>query len=390
MPNKSLFRARPRRRARLLTTSIVVAALGALALGACSGGDDGSEPESTTTQAETTSTATTVAPTTTRVTSTTAAPTTSTTSTTEPLPTTPLNGLPVYDPGAPTRPALVVKIDNRQAARPQSGLNLADIVYEENVEGWTRFAAVFHSLVPDPVGPVRSGRTQDIDLLSSLDRPLFVWSGGNARVTDAIRASTLVDMGPYGLAGIDYYRSSDRRMPHNFYARPAGGWAANPAGSPPPRPQLTFRAAGEEADGDVEIAGVKLQMDGGMRARWEWDPAAGVFWRFHENSPHTVADGTQIDASNVVVLTVQYRPSPADARSPEAVTTGEGDALVLTDGQAYLARWHRADQFSPWTFTNADGDEIRLTPGRTWIELTRGDQAAIVPAGVDAASVPWP
>lgn len=78
------------------------------------------------------------------------------------------------------RPALVVKVDNHPSARPQSGLNQADIVFEENVEALTRFALVFHSQGSDPVGPIRSGRTQDIDLLSSLNGVLFVWSGGNA------------------------------------------------------------------------------------------------------------------------------------------------------------------------------------------------------------------
>ncbi|NJL18317.1 MAG: DUF3048 domain-containing protein, partial [Nitrospira sp.] len=68
--------------------------------------------------------------------------------------------------------------------------------YEENVEKLTRFAVVFHSLDSDPVGPIRSGRTQDIALLGSLNQPLFAWSGGNANVTKAIRGSDLVDLSP--------------------------------------------------------------------------------------------------------------------------------------------------------------------------------------------------
>jgi hypothetical protein len=367
----------------LKITSALIALV--LALGACSGGGD----DTTDSSAPSPETSTTTTP----PTSTTRPPATTpaTTTTTQPLPTTPLNGLPVFDPAAPGRPALVVKIDNVPRSRPPSGLDVADIVYEENVEGWTRFAAVFHSLVPEPVGPVRSGRTQDIDLLTSLDRPLFVWSGGNARVTSAIRESTLIDMGPSGLKGVDYYRSSDRPAPHNLFARVADAWAANVAGSPPPPPQLTFRPAGEPADGDAPVVGVKLEMDGGMRAEWRWDASVGRFLRFHDGGrPHEVAGGGQVQAENVVVLTVQYRPSPADARSPEAVTVGEGDALVFTDGQVLLARWVRPDNTSPWTFLDAAGAEIGLTPGRTWVELTRGNQAAVVPEGVDPSDVAWP
>ncbi len=354
-----------------------------VALAACSGGGGGAETSVPSSAASTTTSA---PPPTSRPPSTEPASTT----TTQPEPTTPLNGLAVLDPAAPTRPALVAKIDNVPRARPQSGLELADIVYEENVEGWTRLAAVFHSLVPNVVGPVRSGRTQDIDLLTSLDHPLFVWSGGNGRVTAAIRDSDLIDMGPSGLDGIDYFRSSDRPAPHNLYARVAEAWAANVAGSPPPPAQLTFRPAGEPARGDAPVAGVKLQMDGGMRAVWQWDPSTGVFVRYHDGRPFVTADGAEILAANVVVLTVQYRPSPADARSPEAVSVGEGDALVFTDGQVHLARWVRPDNRSPWMFVDAEGNEIGLTPGRTWIELTRGGQAAVVPEGVDPADVAWP
>ena len=92
-----------------------------------------------------------------------------TTTTTEPKgPVAPLTGLPNDDATLLTRPAVVVKLDNHPDARPQTGLNLADIVFEENVEMLTRFAAVFHSQIPEPVGPIRSGRTQDINLLGSL------------------------------------------------------------------------------------------------------------------------------------------------------------------------------------------------------------------------------
>ena len=84
-----------------------------------------------------------------------------TTSTTEatPIPTAPLTGLPVDDVTTLDRPALLVKIDNAPGAWPQTGINQADIVYEENVEGWTRMAAVFHSQGSDPVGPIRLERT---------------------------------------------------------------------------------------------------------------------------------------------------------------------------------------------------------------------------------------
>ena len=107
----------------------------------------------------------------------------------------PLTGLVVAHPNKLLRPALAVKIDNLdtpgESALPQTGLNQADIVFEEVVEAdITRLVAVFHSVGTDPVGPVRSARTTDVHLLPQLHRPLIAWSGGNGNVIGAIRPRT--------------------------------------------------------------------------------------------------------------------------------------------------------------------------------------------------------
>jgi hypothetical protein len=183
---------------------------------ACSGGGDSADSTSTSGVPSTTAEST--------VPDTTAADTTAepTTTTLPPGPVYPLTGLPVTDPAVAARPALVVKIDNNRLARPQTGLNQADIVFEEIVEVQTRFAAVFQSQGSDPVGPIRSGRTQDVDLLGSFNAPLFTWSGGNRNVTRAIESSDLVSLSAQKnrvYQGGGFFRSGDRRSPHNLYAR---------------------------------------------------------------------------------------------------------------------------------------------------------------------------
>ncbi|NNK91654.1 MAG: DUF3048 domain-containing protein, partial [Acidimicrobiia bacterium] len=121
------------------------------------------------------------------------------------------------------RSALVVKIDNVVAARPQSGINDADLVFVELVEyGVTRFAAVFHSEEVPVVGPVRSMRTTDVELLQMLRQPLFANSGGNRRTTQIINDSPLVNIGAATAdAGGAYYRSGSRPVPHNLYSSTA-------------------------------------------------------------------------------------------------------------------------------------------------------------------------
>ncbi len=154
----------------------------ALLAAACSGGSDATEDTTPTTEATTTTS------TTTTTTTTTEPPESTTTTTLVPGDDSirqPLTGEVVEsEDDLETRPALAVKIDNNARARPNhSGLGVADIVFEEIVEVGTRFAAVFHTEGSDPVGPIRSGREQDVNLLSSLNEPLFAWSGGNPGVT---------------------------------------------------------------------------------------------------------------------------------------------------------------------------------------------------------------
>lgn len=299
----------------------------------------------------------------------------------------PLTGQSVpfgIDPG---RPAMVVKLDNHPIARPQSGLNEADIVFEENVEQLTRFAAVFHSNGTDPVGPIRSGRTQDVDLLGSFNNPLFVWSGGNRRVADAIGASGFVQIDQNVGRGIMF--RSNRPGPHDLYADMTKLYALTPFGAGPPPQQFTYREPDDEAAGEPAIA-VKLSMDG-IQVLWQWDPTTETYGRFSDGKVHkdTVFD-TQFTTHNVLVVVVDYVPSPADGRSPEAQTLGTGELQVFSAGKQVSGIWTRADRLSPFILTDSAGVAIPLTPGRTMIELSRAEKSIAVPDGADPASIPFP
>ena len=267
----------------------------------------------------------------------------------------PLTGVPLADgETAPARPALVVKIDNAPAARPQTGFNAADIVYEEIVnDSLTRFAMVFHSQGSDPVGPIRSGRIQDVDLFGSFHRPLFAWSGGNAAVTKAIRSSDLVELNQ-GAAGM--FRQRGRRSPHNLYGGTTPFWEqAMPDQGPPPQ-QFAYRNDGEVPLG-VPAAGVDVQLDA-VHAHWTWDPAAGVYRREMNGAAHTdAATGEQITANNVVVLEMSY--APGISGSPDAQSVGGGKAYVFTGGNMVEGTWSRADRLDPFALFDVNGDADR-------------------------------
>lgn len=283
----------------------------------------------------------------------------------------PLTGLPITDEAAAARPAMVVKIDNDPSARPQAGLNAADIVFEQIIEVQTRFAAVFHSQGSDPVGPIRSGRDQDITLLGSFNKPLFVYSGANPAVTAAIEASDFVDLSAlnnsvYTDGG--FYRDEARQAPNNEYAATSQLWTLAPADAGPPSPQFGFRAPGEEFVGEPS-AGVDLYLEG-LLVGWRYDAATDTYLRTSDGEPHLDAASGQISTNNVVVMVVDYYPSAADHRSPEADTVGFGEVWVFTGGKWMYGLWTRANRTSPIELTGPNG-RIMLTPGRTWVELAR-------------------
>lgn len=285
------------------------------------------------------------------------------------------------DAKPPARPALVVKIDNNVRARPQAGLNAADIVFEEIVEYGTRFAAVFHSTEANPVGPIRSGRTQDIDMLGRLNRPLFAWSGGNSNVVRAISESSLVSLVHGGAGG--FWRSGARSAPHNLYNSTDALWAQAPANWQRPSQMFPYLAPGTKFQGSP-AAGVDLRMDSD-NVRWQWDPGSSKYLRYTNGAPHGAANG-QVTATNVVILATRYQPSWADARSPEGQTIGEGDAWVFSRGRMIQGRWSREGPNAPYQLTTRrngkDVTVIGLVPGRTFVELAE--------VGVDGPPTPLP
>jgi Protein of unknown function (DUF3048) N-terminal domain/Protein of unknown function (DUF3048) C-terminal domain len=315
------------------------------------GGEASPEPTTTTTTVPTT---TTTVPT--------------TTTTTAPPPVAPLTGVA----GEFTRPALIVKIDNVSAARPQSGLRQADIVIEEPVEGnLTRLAAVFQSTDASVVGPVRSMRTSDLELIPMFGRPLFAASGGNAGVVPQLHAANVVDIGN-NVSGQGFRRDGGRPAPHNLYSSTPELYQKAPETPPPPKQIFQYRSPGERlAPGARPVNGVALRFGGPEVSRFTWDPTHGTWARSQNGTPHMAAEGARIAPQNVLVAEISYDLSGQLGRSvPHAIVTGYGPAVVLTNGHAISGTWLRPTLADRLRFIAADGrTEIKLTPGQTFIEL---------------------
>ena len=272
---------------------------------------------------------------------------------------------------APNGPALVVKIDNHDRARPQIGLNDADIVYEELVEGAiTRFAAVFHSDIPAVVGPVRSIRTTDLHLLDALGNPLLAASGANRGVLAQVAAADVVNVNAL-VAGSAYDRAAGRRAPHNLVADTSDLFAAA-AGAGGEAPVFgPFRAPRADAAGNP-AAGVDIDL-GFTEVRYRWN---GVGWERTQNgTAHTSADGRRIAPPNVIVQFTTYGTNAIDAESPEAITTGTGVAWIYTGGNRIVGTWTRGSTAEVIRYLDSDGAPVQLAPGRTWVTLAESGTA---------------
>jgi hypothetical protein len=294
-----------------------------------------------------------------------------------PLPAVPgaaaLTGLGASDT-VTSRPIVAVKIDNYRLARPQWGLEHADAVIELQVEGVSRLVALYQSALPASLGPVRSARTSDVDLLTAMNRPVFSYSGSNPGVAawldSAESSGILVDFSAqeHGC----YARRDDRPGPHNLGFDPACALAASPAAGPA-RPLWHMRATWAAPPGVPSAPDASFTVPmAGVAVGWTWDATSGTYLRSQDGLPHVADGGVRIVADTVVEIVTEYVPSPVDERSPHAVTTGSGSAVVHREGRAYPATWTRATAYDGWIFHAPDGTEIPLDVGRTFLELTPG------------------
>jgi hypothetical protein len=286
----------------------------------------------------------------------------------------PLTGLESA-PGDPLdRPTVAVKISNSEAARPQAGLNAADQVWEEQVEGISRFIAVYHSADASPVGPVRSARDSDVDLLGAFGTPVFVWGGANEGVVARVEASPLRSFNVDPDSAEHSYRDEERTAPDNLFIEGTQPYFATD-GATAPVAQFEYEAG---AAAGAPALGAEIDW-GGSRVAYLWDESRSGWARVQDGTPHLDADGELVAPINVVVLLTEYGAAPSDPRSPVALTVGEGEATVLSAGRQTAARWTRDSPSAPYSVTDAvTGQPVVLEPGTTWVALAQPGRTAFV------------
>ncbi len=301
-------------------------------------------------------------------------PTATVTATPTPTPTpmeaAPLTGAEVAA-GSIDHAVFMAKIDNHPDARPQFGLNRTDIVFEELVEGGlSRYVAIWHSDLPDEIGPVRSIRPMDPDIASPF-KGVIAYSGGKLKFIYMMR-ETQVENFMHGLVKTAPYmfRTDKREAPHNVLVRAAKVIADKPDLVAPDQ-AFEFAEAGEMPTA-VQFGSPRTVLHARFslfnEPSWVWNAEAGVYQRRQAGGEWDVDEnGDVLTATNVIaqIVTVSHEFGYV----PKSVVTGKGTAYVSTGGKTFKVTWSKKDRNSFTQFTFQDGNVVKLQPGNTWIEL---------------------
>ncbi|MFJ3583509.1 DUF3048 domain-containing protein [Streptomyces sp. NPDC090127] len=288
----------------------------------------------------------------------------------EPAPTSTSDGRSPFT-GLPARaaPVLAVKIDNVPPARPHTGLGAADLVYVEQVEGGqTRLLAVYSGDLPERIGPVRSARESDIELLRQFGRPALAYSGSQTALKPLLKAAPLDALPPEDAPGA-YLRDRSRAAPHNLYVRPGRALAAAPDAEN--AKDIGFRFGPAPTGG--EAVNERTVRFPASRYTFTWAPAEKGWLVAMDGRPARTTDEGPVTASTVVVQYVTIRSSRfhdvLGSVSPYTETVGSGSAVVLRDGRAHEARWSRPTAADGTAFTTPSGEPLNFAPGHIWVVL---------------------
>jgi hypothetical protein len=302
-----------------------------------------------------------------------------------------LTGLPGPD-DAQIQPIVVVKIENDPVVRPQTGLDRADLVFEELVEGgMTRFAAVYQSDLPEEVGPVRSVRHVDVAIAEPM-ADAFVFSGGAKRTMRFVKRKipTTISVINEGAPGM--YRKPGIPAPHDLFLKldemldsiaakntASTGFFVRPEVTPTTSPSAPASSEASASPSQTSVltgrsvTDVSVVFSSFAGPNWKWNSTDKMWMRSEGVKPFLNKDGTQFGTNNLVIVEVREIDAGYKGQTggyvPRTVLTGSGRAWVLSDGKAVEVAWNKPLVDAQMELTDLDGKPFTMPTGRTWVEL---------------------
>jgi hypothetical protein len=280
----------------------------------------------------------------------------------------PLTGLPA-DHEVKTRPYMVM-VENAPQARPQTGLDQADIVYEILAEGEiTRFVSVFQSQPAGVIGPVRSIRPYFVEIGDALDA-IIVHAGWSQDAMDMMAGRNLAHLDEVYGDGAYYWRSTDRKPPHNLYTsvdKMKKGAEARKFRTEWNGPLLTFAKAGQSKLTGAAVHYIQIPYLMGYFASYDYDAAKGVYMRSMEGKPHLDKEtGKQLQTKNLLILESKHQIIDKEGRRIVDVF-GPNKGMIFQEGLSQAITWERKNGML--RAYASDGKEVPLLPGNTWVQI---------------------
>jgi len=272
-------------------------------------------------------------------------------------------------------PILAVKIDDTSLARPQIGLEEADVVYIEQVEGGlTRLAAIFSSSIPQRIGPIRSARISDIDILAQYGKVVFAFSGAQRAILTIISNSNLWDYGAQRSSPVIYTRDETRRSPYDMVLRSDLLLEkVDTDGRDVAVSKSVGWNFGQAPQGGVAIESVSLRWPA-SKYEASWSKAEQRWLLSNGGVANFATSGKQLGPTTFVIQNVEMSDSifrgSDGSYTPLSETVGTGTGYILRDGRSFKANWSRPMAESGTSWTLADGSEIKFAPGSIWVALT--------------------
>jgi len=289
-------------------------------------------------------------------------------------------------------PVLAVKIDDTSAAHPQVGLSSADVVYIEQVEGGlTRLAAIFTAKIPALIGPVRSARISDVEILAQYGRVGFAYSGAQSRMRPVLAAANLENLSAEINPPSIYQKDQTRFSPTNMMldAKALLTKAIDQEG----KKIDTVRSVGWQF-GDVEAAAKKVSR---ISIKWPasryeitWSTAEKRWLLFYNGAPDLDSTGRQLGCANFVIQKVSITNSiyhdKVGGITPLSNTVGGGSGYLLRDGKVVAINWQRPSAQVGTIWTLVDGNVANFADGQVWIALTDNEPGFTYPTPLPSAS----
>lgn len=281
----------------------------------------------------------------------------------------PLTGVEVSKEDS-QRPVTAVMIENSPDARPQSGLKECGVTFEAIAEaGITRFLCLYQEAQPELIGPVRSLRPYYLDWLAAFD-PTVAHVGGSLNSLNEVRGGSYKDLDQYFNAET-YWRTKDRRAPHNVYTNSKNLNAANETKNYKQSVFTGFAHKDDTPSKAPDANTVTVPVSSALfNSSYQYSPNGNFYLRSQAGKPHLDREKGQVSPKVIVVIQTTHGNTIEDGARETIQTIGTGKATIFQDGTVTSATWSKKSKTDQIHFLDVSGKEVPLNRGQTWVTAT--------------------